>query len=1192
MQKLLHTFFFVLLTIGLFAQNKSNRGKEFWLAYGFDYTFFNEPPINSQDMAIYISTGQQAANVTVTVTNTSYTQTLSIPANTADASIIIPKSGPNDARTLTDGLQTKNIHIVSDVPVAVYSHVYATMVSGATMLMPVDTYGYNYYSVNYDQTSSQSSPNDWYSWFYAIASEDNTRIEITPSDSTKNGWLPGQTYTVNLNKGESYHVFGKAIFNGIPANASKDMTGSRVLSVEGSDGKCHPIAVFSGSGGIRLCRGDGGEFMQQQVFPAQAWGTRYLTFHTINNTNTNINETNRNYYRVCVQDPTTIVKRNGNVLTGLIKNFYYEFMDSTGGDYITSDKPILVAQYMTNKNQCWNFPTTNPSPPSYGDPEMFYISPIEQGQKSVVFYKSRKSSIDYVYVNIHVPTSAINSLRVNGAPIIPTNTRIHPNLPSYTVAVARLLGPAAQHSITCDSAFTATVYGLGNYESYGYNVGCLVNNLNAITEIKNKVSTNLFDTVTCTKTPFTLYANLAYQVTSIHWKLSQANGIVPNTDSLITNPTPIKISTVNGRTYYTYSLQQDFYFTSPGTYTIPVSYTAPDVDACNNTETATITVNVKPGPTADFSFSNPNCLIDTVNLTGNANPNGFTLSGYLWNFDDNTTVNTVNAKKKFSSTGAHPVKYTIITDNGCSHDTTKTVTIQPSPEAKFGFTSPICAGDSTRLTDSSTVSVGTLTNWYWDFGNGITSSVSSNAPIFQTYNTPGSYTIKLVASSNNGCKSDTARGTLVVNPLPIAKFGISGNICVGDSVRITDSSSTSVGSITQWIYDFGDGNTATKTNNAPFYHRYNTSGNYTITLRVVSSNGCRSQPFSRGVSVTAPAPITFSVTGLPCVDSQFRFTSSVPFNPNAPVRYYWSFGDGQSLSSTSSNTISHAYTNTATNLVVKHMVSYGTGCNSDTTTQTIVQIFANPTAQYTLFGGPFCEGSTVLFQGNASPDATTWIWNFGNGVGSQPPPISRVYSTAGSFNTSLMVRNAQGCGSNLSTQPLVILPAPIVNAGPDQNIKKGESVVLNATVSNTNNYSVIWSPTTDLNNPAILRPTASPSITTTYQIRVTDNAGGCSATDEVTIQVFTKLFVPNAFSPNGDGNNDYWALPGIALYPDALVSIYNRWGQKIFETKNYANNPWRGFYRDRLQNDGVYVYIIQLNNAEKEVLKGTVNLVK
>lgn len=438
-------FLFLMMLIcsqTLFAQDKSNRGTEFWLAYGYDYTFTNEPPINSQEMALYIST-ELPATVTVTITNTGYSQTLNIPANTVNASILIPKSGANDARTLTDGLQNKGIHIISDVPVAVYSHVYANQVSGATMLMPVETYGYIYHSINYYQTTSQSSPPDWYSWFYAIASEDNTRLEITPSDTTKNGWLPGQTYTVNLNRGESFHVFGKAIFNGIPADASKDMTGSKIVSVPGADGNCHPVAVFSGSSGIRLCRGDGGEFMQQQVFPQQAWGTRYLTYHTINNAATNIAETNRNYYRICVADPTTIVRKNGVVMTGLIKNFFYEYLDSTGGDYIEANKPILVSQYMVNKNQCWNYPTSSPSPPSYGDPEMFYLSPIEQGQKSVLFYTSRKYTIDYVYANIHLPTAAVPSLRVDGNVVPPAQIVTHPNYPSYSVALVRFPGPGA-----------------------------------------------------------------------------------------------------------------------------------------------------------------------------------------------------------------------------------------------------------------------------------------------------------------------------------------------------------------------------------------------------------------------------------------------------------------------------------------------------------------------------------------------------------------------------------------------------------------------------------------------------------------------------------------------------------------------------------------------------------------------------
>ncbi|HRI26374.1 MAG TPA: IgGFc-binding protein, partial [Ferruginibacter sp.] len=290
---LLMVFFFACLSSA--AQNKSNRGKEFWLGYGYNSNFFPSTqglsdPVNTQELALYIST-EQAAVVTVTINGTSWLQTLNIPANTVDASILIPKSGVNDARITSDGLSTKGIHIVSDVPVAAYAHMYNLMYSAATMLMPVETYGYSYYSINYDQsrglsslppTSSNSYNIDkWYSWFYVVASENNTRLLITPSDTTKNGWLPGQTYTVNLNKGETYSVFGKAEYTssiqGPAYKASKDMTGSRIVSISGADGNCHPIGLFSGSGGIHICKNDGGEGMQQQVFPTQAWGTRYLT---------------------------------------------------------------------------------------------------------------------------------------------------------------------------------------------------------------------------------------------------------------------------------------------------------------------------------------------------------------------------------------------------------------------------------------------------------------------------------------------------------------------------------------------------------------------------------------------------------------------------------------------------------------------------------------------------------------------------------------------------------------------------------------------------------------------------------------------------------------------------------------------------------------------------------------------------
>jgi len=1198
---------FLLLTCFIaLGQDKSNRGKEFWMAYGFDYSFFHESPVNNQELALYIST-QLPANVTVTVTNTGYTQILTIPANTVDASILIPKSGLNDARTLTDGLQNKGIHIVSDVPVAVYAHVYSTMVSGATMLMPVETYGYLYHSINYSQNTSASplptilptiaNGNDWYSWFYAIATEDNTRLEITPSDTTKNGWLPGQTYTVNLNKGESYHVFGKLLDGNSQAwAASKDMTGSKIVSVIGGDGSCHPVAVFSGSGGIRLCRGDGGEFVHQQVFPAQAWGTRYLTYHTINNTSTNILETNRNYYRICVSDPAAVVRKNGVVMTGLTNNFYYEYMDSTGGDYITSDRPILVAQYTPNKNQCWNYPVTTPAPPSYGDPEMFYLSPIEQGQKAVLFYTSRKSSIDYVYTNILVSTAGVSSLKVDGVSLPPTQIIPHPNNPAYSVALARLIGAAAQHTITSDSTFTATVYGLGNYESYGYNVGTLINNLNSYSKIKNTYNTSgNVDTFTCPKTPVRLFVKVGYPATSITWKLSTVPGISPNADSIIINPIPATTETINGRTYYVYTLQQDFIFANPGTFYIPVTFTAAVIANCGQTENATVKVVVNPGPAANFSISAANCLNDTLFLNSTSATNGFNIVGYMWNFDDATTQTTSNATKRFNAAGIQNVRYRIYADNGCAGDTTKQVNILPSPISKLGVTSPVCLKESTLISDTSTTSTGTITNWRYLIEPLPFATVNRNVNTAFPYifNAPGNFRIGLITTASNGCLSDTVFKTVVVLPKAIATFSYDKNICLGDSIKFTDISSFASGTITSWKWLMGDGNTRTFTSNAPFYHKYNTTGAFTVSLIVTGNNGCVSDTFNLPVTVNNKPVASITGIGKACIDSNFIFTSSMPYSTTNPANWYWSFGDGQIQNITSTNIASHVYSSALTNIIVKHSVSFGPGCYSDTAFLTIPVININPAAvPFTLSNTVICEQSSVQISTTApTTGISNWLWNFGNGTGTQVPPFVRPYNNAGNFTISLVVSNAGGCNSPVTTNSVTVHPIPVINAGTDKQISTGASVNIDATISTSPaNISYLWTPATSLSSATILNPVATPSANITYTLRATDNNTNCYTEDSVKIIVISKLFIPNAFSPNGDGLNDTWNIPAMILYPDATVTVFNRYGEIIYETKNYISKPWNGSYRGKQQPNDTYVYVIKFASDKFE--KGTVTIVR
>jgi len=1190
MLRKLVTILLLFIVNNALAQDKSNRGKEFWLAYGFDYSFFHETPVNNQELAIYIST-VQAATVTVSITNTSYSQTLTIPANTVNATIRIPKSGANDARTLTDGLQNRNIHIVSDVDVAVYAHVYSTMVSGATMLMPVETYGYTYRSINYYQTTSQSSPQDWYSWFYVIASEDNTRLNITPSDTTKNGWLPNQTYTINLNKGESYHVFGKAIFNNIAADASKDMTGSKVVSVPGADGVCHPVALFSGSGGIRLCRGDGGEFVHQQVFPTQAWGTRYLTYHTINNTNTDINETNRNYYRICVLDPTTVVRKNGVIMTGLVNNFFYEHMDSTGGDYFTADKPFMVSQYTPNKNQCWNFPTTNPSPPSYGDPEMFYLSPIEQGQKSVLFYTSRLSSIDYVYANIILPNAGISSLRVDGNVIPASQIRVHPNMPSYSVVLARFIGAAAQHTIVSDSAFTATVYGLGNYESYGYNVGTLINNLNHYGAIANVNNSNgQVDTFTCKNTPLRLFVKLAYPATSIHWKLSQVPGISPNTDSIINNPVPIGTEIINGRTYYVYSLQQDFTFANTGTFYLPISFTSTVIENCSQTEEANIKIVVKDGPTASFNYSSGLCLNDTVSFTGNSVATGFNISGYNWLFDDNSTAATVNTTKRFLTAGPQNVRYRIIADNGCIDDTIRTVNILDQPVAKFGVDASICQRDSVYITDTSAVSNANITSWHWDFGDGNTVIRNNGNPFYHQYSTPGNYVIKLVVSSSNGCSSDTLPKPVTVLAKPIASFSYDRDVCLGQSIQFTNTSTPVTGTITAWNWNFGDGNTASYNNGNPFNYTYTAVNSYIVTLTVQSSNGCESEIFRDTVNVTSKPSSAFTFTGKPCVDSNYIFTSATGYNAAVPSNWFWEFGDGQTASINTSNAANHSYSIPASNIRVRHAVSYG-GCPSDTTENIINLITANPTASFNATAAALCEGMPIQIIGSGSADISSWNWNMGNGNINSMPPFTHIYNVAGNYTISLMVQNAAGCQAAISPQPITIAVKPVVDAGPDIYKREAESKTILATTNNALGYNYLWSPSTYLSASNILTPVTSSPVDIMYRVTITDRISGCIATDSMNVKIITNIYVPNAFTPNGDGLNETWRIPALAGYPNCVVTIYNRYSQKIFESKGYTN-PWDGRFKGQDQPIGVYVYVINPGEPDMKPIKGTVTIIR
>lgn len=147
------------------------------------------------------------------------------------------------------------------------------------------------------------------------------------------------------------------------------------------------------------------------------------------------------------------------------------------------------------------------------------------------------------------------------------------------------------------------------------------------------------------------------------------------------------------------------------------------------------------------------------------------------------------------------------------------------------------------------------------------------------------------------------------------------------------------------------------------------------------------------------------------------------------------------------------------------------------------------------------------------------------------------------------------------------------DAGPDVSIAEGESTQLNATGGTT--YD--WSPTSGLSGSAIPNPIASPLSSTTYT--VTTTIDGCTFIDQVNVEVLRLIQPPNTFTPNGDGRNDTWNVPGISDYPGAEVNIHDRWGQRVYSSTGYRE-PWDGTNNGKALPDGTYYYHIQLNQLE------------
>lgn len=270
-------------------------------------------------------------------------------------------------------------------------------------------------------------------------------------------------------------------------------------------------------------------------------------------------------------------------------------------------------------------------------------------------------------------------------------------------------------------------------------------------------------------------------------------------------------------------------------------------------------------------------------------------------------------------------------------------------------------------------------------------------------------------------------------------------------------------------------------------------------------------------------------------------------------------------------------------------------CDSIVTTYLEVVLGLGITADFELID-PFCpndENGSILIS-NVQNGGGDYLFSLDN----SPFQVNPFFDNLPEGEYIITIIDQFGCQIELNATLSDPLPLT-VDLGNDINLKLGEEYTLNPLI-NFPPENIVWTPSDGLSCSDCISPIASTTSTTTYQLIATDSKG-CTQSDEITINIdeTRNVFIPNAFSPDGDGYNDYFTIyGGIDVEEVVNFQIFNRWGALVFSNKNFQPNieliGWNGFFKGKNVNTGVYIYTadILFKDGIRERFTGDISIVE
>lgn len=620
------------------------------------------------------------------------------------------------------------------------------------------------------------------------------------------------------------------------------------------------------------------------------------------------------------------------------------------------------------------------------------------------------------------------------------------------------------------------------------------------------------------------------------------------------------------------SLQNPLHFyTYPGTYRAKL--TVVSIGGCIDSLVKTIVVR---GPQGTFSYDQTSgCVPTTIKFTAQTKDQ----VSFIWDFNDGMTEHSTDSviSHTYTQMGEYLPKMILRDPMGCQVPIVGPDTIRIyGVDAKLGLnTRVVCDSGRVFFRDSS-VSNDRITGFYWTFGDGSTSTQQHPSHM---YTQTGQYPISLVVTTQHNC-TDTATDLAPLKIVASPAVSITGDTAACIPARLDFSGHLINGdtSALQWRWNFGNNLYSSLQNPPPV--TYNLSGPYEVQLILTNSSGCDDTTYhpiwARPLpAIKAPEDITI------CRDQ------TTPLPATGGAQYNWTPALGLSCTDCPNPT---AGPDSSRRYIVHGKNIFG--CSGrDTVLITVKQPFSIRTA----LGDTLCKGESYMLSASGA-ELYTWtpVTGLDNPAAASPkarPDTTVMYRVVG--------HDDHNCFTDTGYVPVVVYPYPLVDAGKDQTVSVGASVKLSPVFSNDVTW-MRWSPAKWLDCIDCPQPVASPKESIKYTLEVA-NQGGCVTRDDVNLFVVClegNLFMPNTFSPNGDGVNDVFYPRGKGIYGIKNFRIFNRWGEMIFERGNFQANDiskgWNGIYKGQLASQDVYVYTIDVICENNQVFsfKGNIALIR